>query len=259
MAASPRPSRAGRGRLRLSPLVLALVLLLVAAVALALWWWSLRSVSDPIDASPVSTTATVVSSPSCSEGGTTTVQLSGVDPGIVSTLDGCGFTVGERLAVDYLAGSPESARLTGTTRAGESPLIAKILPIVILVAGFASVAMLGFAAAERRGRRPGDAAGAPRSRRRRGGGPAVTVDDLRKRIAAARGRAEDPGTDDRTTGGSDPGAMTTPETDGIGPEDVVIDDDGPRDGSPGPGGGGQDSAGDDTAPDEGSEPDRLAE
>lgn len=191
----PRPARTGRRRL--SPLVLALVLLLVAAVALALWWWSLRSMSDPIDANPVSTTATVVASPPCGEGGKTTVQLTGVHPGTDSTLDGCGFTVGERLAVDYLAGSPESARLTGTTRAGESPMISKILPIVILVAGFACVAMLGFAAAERRSRRPAAGSrgpdGASRSRRRRGGGPAVTVDDLRARIAAAR--AENAGTE----------------------------------------------------------------
>ncbi|MEO7125765.1 MAG: hypothetical protein ABI382_03140 [Nakamurella sp.] len=140
--------------------------LLLAIVGLGAWWWIGRSGVDPIDANPVSASATVMSSPSCLDVGHTTVRVSGVAG--VSNLDGCGFAVGQRISVEYLAGHPDVVRLSGTTHAGESSTARKIVPIGILVAGLA--AAVGLVAASRAG-----------SKRSRSG--AVSVAQLRARMA----------------------------------------------------------------------------
>lgn len=176
----PEARDTGRfGSARLAVLTISACVLVLAAVALGAWWWSLRSVSDPIDANPVSSTAVVVASPACADGGGTVVHLSGADPHTYATLDGCGFPDGQRIAVEYLAGDPGTVRLSGTSRAGQSTLIRKILPIGMLVAGFASVVMLAIAAAGRRGRR-------------RAVATPLAVADLRARILAARTAAAPP-------------------------------------------------------------------
>jgi hypothetical protein len=150
---------------------IALCVLVLAITGLSAWWWAQRSVTDPIDTAPVSATATVVSSPSCLDDGTTTVRVSGVDPPIESVLDGCGFTAGQRLSVEYQAGHPDVVRLAGTTRAGHSSPMGTIVPIVILLAGLAAAA--GLVALGRSG-----------SKRSRAG--AVSVAELRARMDAAR-------------------------------------------------------------------------
>lgn len=155
------------GRVRIPLTAIAMCVLVLAIVGLGAWWWMQRSVTDPIDANPVSATAVVVSSPSCAQDGHTTVRVSGV--GSESTLDGCGFTSGQRISVEYLAGHPDVVRLSGTTHAGHSSPTRTFIPIGIIVAGM--VAAVGLVAASR-------SAG----RRSRSG--SLSVAQLRARMAA---------------------------------------------------------------------------
>jgi hypothetical protein len=150
--------------------VIAVCVLLLAVAGLGLWWGIQRSMTDPIDAAPVSASAAVVSSPSCLTDGRTTVRVSGVDSSVVSELDGCGFTPGQRISVEYLAGHPDVVRLAGTTRAGHTSTMGTVVAIGILVAGLA--AAVGLVAVGR--------AGAGRTR-----SGTISVAELRARMAAA--------------------------------------------------------------------------
>lgn len=172
--ASHRAARGRGGRSRYG-ITVALLVLVVATVALGAWWWTLRSEVDPIAADPVSATAIVTSSTPCGQTGDTVVRIVGVNPPSPTTLDGCGFAVGQRVTVEYLAGHPDRARLAGTTTAGHNTLTSRIVPIAVLVAGLGSVALIGLLVARRRPNLPVDAA------------PAITVEQLRARIAAAQG------------------------------------------------------------------------
>lgn len=159
--------------IRVPVAIVAVVLLVLTVGGLATWWWMESSAADPLDSAPVSATATVVTSESCLADGTTTVRLSGTDPNRLSVLDGCGFTVGQRIAVEYLAGHPESVRLAGTTRAHQSSPARALIPLAILVGGLGAAIAIGVLAVRRvPARRPG--AGT------------VSVAELRARILAAR-------------------------------------------------------------------------
>lgn len=179
------------GRVRIPLTAIAAGVLLLAIAGLAAWWWTQRSMTDPIDAAPVSASATVVSSPSCLEDGDTTVRVSGVDPSVVSELDGCGFNVGQRISVEYRAGHPEDVRLAGTTRAGHGSAVGTVVSVGILVAGLA--AAVGLVAVGRAG-----------SGRTRTG--AVSVAQLRARMAAAGEPSN------RPTGGHGAGETLAPGT-----------------------------------------------
>jgi len=123
---------------RLSPASSAIGIFLICAIGFGVWLWSLRSVSDPVDAHPVDAYAVVVSSPSCTSGaGSTVIDLTG-PPVVRSTLSACGRRIGERVAVQYLDGHPEVVRLAGTTVAHESPQ-GRWLPLAILAAGSLAV------------------------------------------------------------------------------------------------------------------------
>lgn len=168
--------RAGLGRRAVSrsALVLALVVLIGATVGLGVWWWTLRSAVDPIDANPVRASAVVTASAPCDGREITTVRLSDLSGAPTATLDGCGFTAGENLAVEYLAGHPDRVRLAGTSTAGRDSVAAKVLPIAVLCAGLGSIVLVGLLLVRRR--RP---AGSDADR-------SVTVAELRARVAATR-------------------------------------------------------------------------
>ena len=117
--------------------MIAVVVLVALAVAFGAWLWSVRSVDDPIDAAPVDAYAVVVSSPACTGSGSTAIDLN-LSPVVRSSISACGRRVGERLAVQYLAGHPEQARLAGTTVAHNSSA-ARWLPIAIVGAGLLAV------------------------------------------------------------------------------------------------------------------------
>ena len=130
--------RKSRRAVRLSVPLVVIGLLIVAAVGFGIWLWSVRSVTDPIDANPVDAYAVVVSSPSCTSGsGTTVVDLT-LTPPVRSSLSACGRKSGERLAVQYLQGHPDQVRLAGTTVAHSNPA-SRWLPIAILAAGLLAV------------------------------------------------------------------------------------------------------------------------
>lgn len=123
---------------RVSVPAVSIVVLVLAAVGFAGWLWSVRSVTDPIDAHPVDAYAVVVSSPGCTSGSGSTVIDLFLQPVVRSSLSGCGQRVGARLAVQYLDGHPEQVRLAGTTVANGSAL-ARWLPIAIVAAGLLAV------------------------------------------------------------------------------------------------------------------------
>lgn len=148
------------------------VVLLVASVGLGLWWWRIVSATDPIDADPVRATVVVVSSPPCGTDAMTVVRYVGDDPAGTASLSGCGFAEGQRLAVEYRAGEPETVRKAGTATAGRPALPRRLLPIGILLAGFAAVVAAGTLMAGVR-------------RRRRTGEP-VLLADLQRRLGTAR-------------------------------------------------------------------------
>lgn len=132
-------ARRERSRFATIAPVAVICLLLIGAVVLGIWWWNIRSVTDPIEAAPVDAYAQVVSSPACSAGGQTLVRISGIEPPVTASLSGCGFARDQRLAVQYLAGHPEQARLTGSSVAGGQSLSSRLLPIGILAAGLVAV------------------------------------------------------------------------------------------------------------------------
>ncbi len=125
----PRPKR----------LVISLAVLLFAAVGLGIWWGTLRAHTDPISADPVAATATVVFSPSCGTGSGTVVDLVDVTPAVRGSFSGCGYTQGEVVAVQYLAGQTQLIRLTGSTTAGAAGA-GRWLPWAILVCGVLAIA-----------------------------------------------------------------------------------------------------------------------
>lgn len=139
---------------------IAIGVLVVAAIGFGFWLWSVRSVSDPIDAGPVDAYAVVVSTPSCTAGsGSTVIDLS-LDSPVRSSLSACGRRVGERVAVQYLAGHPDQARLAGTAVAHNGS-VGRWLPIAILAAGLlAVIGMLSLLIDRRRSRHDGSSAGA---------------------------------------------------------------------------------------------------
>jgi hypothetical protein len=123
---------------RVSMPLIAIGVLILAAIGFAIWLWSIRSVTDPIDAHPVDAYAVVVSSPSCTSGSGATVIDLDVPPVVRSSLSACGRRVGERLAVEYLSGQPEQVRLAGTTVANNTAL-GRWLPVAIVGAGLLAV------------------------------------------------------------------------------------------------------------------------
>ncbi len=134
--------RARRARFSAIGTVIALVLLVAGAVVLGAWWWQLRKGTDPIDADPVGGYAVVVSSAPCTDAGAgnrTVVTIVGLEPITQTTLAACGYRQGQRLAVEYLAGHPETARLAGTSTGRDTGDLRKWLPIAILAAGVLAV------------------------------------------------------------------------------------------------------------------------
>ena len=177
----------GRGRspgraARVVALV-SLVVLLAGAVALGLWWWSLRDGGDPIDADPVSGYGIVVSSPACADmppGARTVVTIIDVTPPTQARVDACGYRQGQRLAIEYLDGSPQEARLAGTTTGGSTDdTVRRLLPLAILLAGLLAV---GAAVMLLRDQRAGRRAGSDQPGR-------VTVAELQSGLIAARDAA----------------------------------------------------------------------
>lgn len=134
-----RSGRRERGGLAAIAPVAGICLLVLGAIVLGIWWWTIRSVADPIDADPVDAYAQVISSPPCAAGGQTQVRISGVEPPVTATLSGCGFAPDQRLAVQYLAGHPDRVRLTGSSVAGTQSLAGRLLPLGILAAGLVAV------------------------------------------------------------------------------------------------------------------------
>jgi len=163
--------------------MVSLVVLLAGAVALGLWWWSLRDGGDPIDADPVSGYGIVVSSPSCADmppGARTVVTIIDVTPPTQARVDACGYRQGQRLAIEYLDGSPQEARLAGTTTGGSTDdTVRRLLPLAILLAGLLAVgASIMLLRDQRGGRRAGsDQPGQ------------VTVAELRAGLIAAKDAA----------------------------------------------------------------------
>ena len=146
-------------RTRASWPVIAIGVLVAAAIGFGFWLWSVRSVDDPVDANPVDAYAVVVSSPSCTAGtGATVVELN-LTPAVRSSLSACGRRVGERVAVQYLAGHPDQARLAGTAVAHNNSA-GRWLPIAILAAGLlAVVGTLSLLIDRRRSRHDGASTG----------------------------------------------------------------------------------------------------
>lgn len=140
--------------------MVAIGVLVIAAIGFGFWLWSVRSVDDPIDANPVDAYAVVVSSPSCTAGSGATVVDLNLDTAVRSSLSACGRRVGERIAVQYLAGHPDQARLAGTAVAHNNSA-ARWLPIAILAAGLlAVIGTLSLLIERRRSRHDGTSAGA---------------------------------------------------------------------------------------------------
>lgn len=142
--------------------MVAIGVLVVAAIGFGFWLWSVRSVDDPIDANPVDAYATVLSSPSCTAGtGATVIDLN-LDTTVRSSLSACGRRVGERVAVQYLAGHPDQARLAGTAVAHNNSA-GRWLPIAILAAGLlAVIGTLSLLIDRRRSRHDGSSTGVAR-------------------------------------------------------------------------------------------------
>jgi hypothetical protein len=121
------------GRKQVPIRAVALGVLLLAGVVTGSWWWSLRTQSDPIDQNPVAAAAFVVSSPSCADHGTgTVVDLFPASGGQArAVIDGCGYSDGQQLAVEYLAGDPTQVRLAGTRSASGTDDVQQWWPIVL--------------------------------------------------------------------------------------------------------------------------------
>lgn len=176
--------RSRRARFSATGTVLALVLLLAGALVLGAWWWRLRESTDPIDASPMGGYAIVVSSAPCTDaaaGNSTVVTIVGLEPVTQTTLPACGYRQGQRLAIEYLAGHPETARLAGTSTGRDAGDLRRWLPIAILAAGVLAVGATIMLLREQRRAHGG---------RSRANGR-VTVAELR--AAAAEAAADPPG------------------------------------------------------------------
>jgi hypothetical protein len=144
-------------RARISVPLVMIGVLVVAAIGFGIWLWSLKSVTDPIDAKPVDAYAVVLSSPSCTSGAGTTVIDLNLTPVVRSSLSACGRRVGEQVAVQYLDGHPDQARLAGTTIAHNSPA-GRWLPIAIVAAGLlALIATIALLVERRQSRHAGTA------------------------------------------------------------------------------------------------------
>jgi hypothetical protein len=171
-------------RPRLTGTIVVLVLLVAGAVALGLWWARLGAKADPVAADPVSGYGIVVASPPCTDaanGGVTTVTVVGST--IQATLDACGYRQGQRLAIEYLRGHPETARLAGTSTGTQAIGIRKVLPYVILGVGLLAVAAAILLIRERRSGH----------RQQRAATERVTVAELQAAAAAAASaRAAEP-------------------------------------------------------------------
>lgn len=214
--------RHGRGpsrTTRASWPVVAIGVLVVAAIGFGFWLWSVRSVSDPIDAHPVDAYAVVVSSPSCTAGSGSTVIDLNLETAVRSSLSACGRRVGERIAVQYLAGHTDQARLAGTAVAHNNSA-GRWLPIAILVAGLlAVIGTLSLLIDRHRSRHDGRSAGAV-------GRPTVA------QLRAAAAETSTPATPVAGAAESDTG-NGSPDSDGVdaapGPPDAP---DGSGDGGP---------------------------
>lgn len=183
---------------RISLPLVAIGVLVIAAIGFAVWLSSLKSVTDPIDAQPVDAYAVVVSSPSCTSGAGTTVIDLNLTPTVRSSLSACGRRVGEQVAVQYLDGHPDQARLAGTTIAHNSPA-GRWLPIAIVAAGLlAVIATMALLVDRRASRHAGGATQVTVAQLRAGGvvglagpgasvGPAGTVDPPSRAEAVATG------------------------------------------------------------------------
>ena len=213
------------------PLV-AICVLVVAAVGFGFWLWSVRSAGDPIDASPVDAYAVVVSSPGCTAGSGSTVVDLNLDTAVRSSLSACGRRVGERIAVQYLAGHTDQARLAGTAVAHNNSA-GRWLPIAILAAGLlAVVGTLSLLIDRHRSRHDGGSAGAvPRPTVAQLRAAAAQTAPVRSRSADAPNPATvtgvtpvpvgddepDPpaGPDPDATTGPDPAPVTTEDPAGV--------------------------------------------
>lgn len=150
--------RSGKRAARVSIPLVVIGVLVLAAIGFGIWLWSIRSVTDPIDAHPVDAYAVVVSSPSCTSGSGTTVVDLDMPPTVRTSLSACGRKVGERLAVQYLDNHPEQVRMAGTTVAHNTAL-GRWLPIAILGAGLlAVIATIALMVDRRKSRHSGVAA-----------------------------------------------------------------------------------------------------
>jgi len=128
----------------------ALGVLLLAGIVTGSRWWSTGTPSDPIDQNPVAAVAFVLSSSSCTDHGRGTVVelLPTSGRRVTAVIDGCGYSDGEKLAVEYLAGNPTQARLAVTSSPSETDDLRQWWPIVlgilaVLAAGFAVVLVVG--------------------------------------------------------------------------------------------------------------------
>ena len=128
----------------------ALGVLLLAGIVTGSRWWSTGTPSDPIDQNPVAAVAFVLSSSSCTDHGRGTVVelLPTSGRRVTAVIDGCGYSDGEKLAVEYLAGNPTQARLAGTSSPSGTDDLRQWWPIVlgilaVLAAGFAVVLVVG--------------------------------------------------------------------------------------------------------------------
>lgn len=140
--------------------MVAIGVLVLAAIGFAFWLWSVRSVDDPIDAHPIDAYAVVVSSPSCTAGSGSTVVDLNLDTTVRSSLSACGRRTGERVAVQYLAGHTDRARLAGTALAHNGSA-GRWLPIAIVAVGLlAVVGTLSLLIDRRRARHGGRSGGA---------------------------------------------------------------------------------------------------
>lgn len=186
-------------------MLIALVVLLVVAAGLGIWWWSLRSNTDPIDAAPVDAYAVVTSSPACPGDGITKIEIE--RPGstaAASQVSGCGYRTGGRIAVQYLSGHPEQARIATGNAPSTGASARKWLPMGILFAGVLAVAATIVLLAGQRRSRHGEAgasqltvaqlrAGMQDGRTPEAGPPAGVPDGGRPRTGAETDPAAPPG------------------------------------------------------------------
>lgn len=127
-------------------------IVILGGIAIGSWWWSLRTLSDPIDQSPVAASGFVVSSPSCGDdAGATVVDLLPISGGQTrAVVDACGFSDGQQLAVEYLASDPTRARLAGTSSAAGPGAVRQWWPIGIGILGVMMAGLLVVLLGDRR-------------------------------------------------------------------------------------------------------------